>query len=406
MVRRGGGSSPVGMERDPVYIIDAVRTPMGRVNGRLQGLSLATLIAAVIRCPVERSLGGRLEIVGEVVFGNAVSAGAGQNFLRQAVLEAGLPESVPGYVIKNACASGLRAVRSACQAIRCGDVQVAVSGGAENVSQMPELLFKKNHDLKKIKNLTESLMHDGLWCSVSQRRMGSLCEDLVRRRGLLRKDQDDYAFRSYVRARTAQNEGWFAREIAALPMPGGKQCAEDETIRQNVSREVFDSFQGAFEPGGTVTAGNSAAPCDGAAALVLASETARRKYHLKPLARMLGSDSFAGSPQDVFGLQAEAIKIGLQKTGLALSQIDLFEIGEPFAAPVLWARQQLGIPDEKLNISGGDIVLGHPLGAAGTRALVTLLHGLERRNGRYGLVSVCLGGGGVETIIVEREKTG
>jgi len=392
------------MNQEPVYIIDAARTPMGRVNGRLQGLSVSSLIAVVIQHLRDRGLKDRAVRIDEAVFGNAVSAGAGQNFLRKAILDAGLPESVPGYVIKHACASGLRAIRSACQTIRCRDAQVVIAGGAESVSRMPEILFKKNHDLKKIKNLTESLMHDGLWCSVAQRRMGALCEDMVRDKGLTRRDQDDYAFRSYRRAIAARDEGWFQREIVPLRMPGGKTNEDDETIRRNVSREIFDSFQGAFEINGTITAGNSAAPCDGAAAVLLVSEEMRRRHLLKPLAGIVSCDSFAGAPQKVFGLQAAAIAACLHKTGLTASQIDLFEIGEPFAAPAVWVKQEMGIPDEKFNISGGDIVLGHPLGASGTRALVTLLYGLERCNGRYGLVSVCLGGGIVETIVVEREK--
>jgi acetyl-CoA C-acetyltransferase len=247
-------------------------------------------------------------------------------------------------------------------------------------------------------------MHDGLWCSVSDRWMGLLCEDLARKEKISKIEQDDYAFLSYQKAAKAQMQNWFQEEIISVRMLGDKKCDSDETIRRNISRDVFDTFESAFEHKGTVTAANSAAPCDGAAGCLLGSQKALERYSFQPLATIIACSSFAGSPKEVFSLQEQAIKVCLDKAGLSLAQIDLFEMSEAFATQMVFTQRQLNISDKKLNICGGDIALGHPLGAAGVRSLVTLVHLLKRKHKRYGLVCACLGGGGVLAAIIRRDK--
>lgn len=385
---------------NPVYIIEAIRSPMGRVNGRLRTSTVLDLSKTIIQALIDRHQ--HLD-VNEVIFGNAVSAGAGQNFIRKALLEAGLPEEVPGYIVSNVCASGLQAVINGAQSIRCADADVVISGGVESTSNMPELVFKRNHDIKKMKGLTESLMHDGLWCSVTSRWMGLLCEDLARQEGISKDEQDDYAYGSYQKASTAQAEGKFFDEIVALKMIGSGVHDNDETIRHNIKREIFNTFESAFEHKGTITAANSAALCDGAVGVLLASRRAFEACAFKPLAKIIAYDSMAGSARDVFALTEKSIRACIQKADLSLSDIDLFEVSEAFAAQMVLLQRKVNIPEQKLNIYGGDIALGHPLGAAGVRCLVTLTHALRRKKKKYGLACACLGGGGAISVLIERK---
>lgn len=388
------------MDHQAVYIVDAVRTPIGRVNGKLADCSLPFLTETIIRELVQKYSSIEKELNG-IVFGNAVSAGAGQNFIRKALIDAGVPVSVPAYTVSNVCASGLQAVINACQDIRLQDADLMIAGGAESVSQMPELIFKTDHELKKAKNLTKSFMHDGLWCSVANRWMGDLCEDLARREGISRKEQDDYAFSSYQKASAAQGRHEFDQEIVPVSVPTGKKCVKDETIRHNVTRAIFDSFESAFGYNGTITAANTAALCDGAAGCLLASQVAVDRYSFKPLAKVVGYVSVAGAAEDVFALTDQAVHSCLQKTQLSMSQIDLFEISEAFSAQMVLVRRRLVFEEEKLNVSGGDVALGHPLGAAGARILTTLVHSLKRKKKHYGLACACLGGGGALAVIIE-----
>ncbi|MEW5895359.1 MAG: thiolase family protein [Candidatus Omnitrophota bacterium] len=388
------------MPRQPVYIIDAVRTPMGRACGKMKLFSVDGLACSVFKALIQRNPEVKSAVDG-VVLGTAVSAGAGQNFVRKAMIDAGLPEKIPGYTTGCACASGLQAVINACQAILSGDAGLVIAASAESVSNMPELVFKRNHDIKKIRRLTESLMHDGLWCSISERWMGLLCEDMARKEKISRKDQDDYAFAGYQRAVEAQKKGFFADEIIPVTLAENKFLHEDETIRKNIKREIFDSFESAFELKGTITAGNSSAPCDGACGLVLAGENLVRENQLHPLARVVGYASIAGSARDVFYLAGHAVKEAVKKAGISLQNVGLFEASEAFAAQMIFIRKELGVSEHKFNIYGGDLVLGHPLGVAGGRVLVTLIHSLKRRKERYGVACVCYGGGGAIAAVLE-----
>jgi len=389
------------MNNENVYIIDALRTPLGRANGRLSAVSLSGLVRMLLEPFVEKYGLGKSG-VDEVIIGNAVSAGAGQNFTRKAVIDAGLPDTTPAYMVNNVCASGLQAVLNARQAIVSGEADFLIAGGAESVSHMPGLVFKKRHDVKKMKGLTESLMHDGLWCSVTDRWMGLLCEDMARKESISKKEQDDYAFQSYQKAAQAAKDGIFSDEIIPLRLGGGKICREDETIRHGITREIFDTFESAFEVRGSITAANSAAPCDGAAGLLLASGPVVQRMSLQPLARIVAGVSVAGKAKDVFRLGRKAVTECLRKSGLSSSEIDLFEINEAFAAQMVLMQRDMRLPEHKVNIFGGDIAMGHPLGVAGVRCLVTLVHALKRKKKRYGLVCACLGGGGALATLVER----
>ena len=376
---------------------------MGRAHGRLSAFPVSFLSRSVIEAFV-RKYDLETARVDEVVIGNAVSAGTGQNFVRKALIEAGLPETTPGYSVGNVCASGLQAVFSARQAVLAGEAQVIVAAGAESISHMPEYIFKKQQEIKKIKGLTEGLMHDGLLCSITGRWMGALCEDMARREKITKKEQDDYAFGSYQKLETAYEVAALQEEIIPLKLTGDKIFLKDETFRKGVKRDVFDSFQSAFEYQGTITAGNSSAPCDGAAGMLLASSGAVQRYAFKPLARIAACVSMAANPKNVFELAPDAINACARKAGLPLQQIDLFEISEAFAAQMVFLQRKLPFLERKMNVFGGDIALGHPLGAAGIRGAVTLVHAMRQRRKRYGLACVCLGGGGALAMCLENQE--
>lgn len=391
------------MTNHPVYIIDALRTPMGRANGRLSAFPVSFLSQSVLESFIHKYNLLQMKI-DEVIIGTGVSAGAGQNFVRKALIGAGLPDTTPGYSVGNVCASGLQAVINGQMSIFSGNAHMVIAAGAESVSHMPEYLFKTQQEIKKIKGLTEGLMHDGLLCSITDRWMGALCEDMARKEHIFKKEQDDYAFGSYQKAVHAHEEDAFVAETIPLKLTANKVFSTDETLRLNVKREVFDTFQSAFEYKGTITAGNSAAPCDGAAGVLLASLQAVQMNKLQPLARILGSVSVAGHPRDVFQLAPQAVKACAQKAGLSLKEIDLFEISEAFAAQMIFTQRALPVLEGKLNVFGGDIALGHPLGAAGIRGMVTLVHALKQKKKRHGIVCVCLGGGGSLAVCIENEQ--
>jgi len=393
------------MTNHPVYIVDALRTPMGRAHGRLSTFPLSFLAQSLIEALVKKYQFLSMPI-DEVVVGTAVSAGAGQHFVRKAMIDAGLPVTTPGYTIGNVCASGLQALDAGRKGILSGEARIVFAGGAESVSHMPEYIFKTHQEIKKIKGLTEGLMHDGLFCSISNRWMGALCEDMARQEQISKKEQDDYAFVSYQKAARAHEQKAFEEEIVPLKVTANKIFSQDETLRMNVKREVFDSFQSAFEHNGTITAGNSSAPCDGAAGVLLASAGAVREQAFHPKAKILSCVSVAGHPRDVFRLAPEAIKACAQKADLSPKEIDLFDVSEAFSAQMVFALRRMPFLEGRMNICGGDIALGHPLGAAGMRCLVTLVHAMMHEKKRYGIACACLGGGGAMAVCVENASIG
>ncbi|MDP2653556.1 MAG: thiolase family protein [Candidatus Omnitrophota bacterium] len=385
-----------------VYLVDGVRTPIGSPFKSLREFSAAKLSALVLKELVRRNRIAPDQIQ-EVIWGNVVSAGTGQNFAREAVIAAGFPPSLPAYLINNVCGAGLQALVLASRAIRSGDGDCFVVGGAESVSNAPGLNlegFDPNHPdpSKQVK----SSVHDGLLCQMTGRRMGELCEATARKSRISREDQDRFALESHRKAVAAQEQGKFAREIIPCRTADGKVVERDERPRKNLTIERLEALKPAFDPAGTLTAGNSSIPCDAAGGALVVSEDFAGKNRLKPLARVLGYSSIAVDPAEVFTCGPAVVRSCLKNAGMELKDIDLFEISEAFAAQMIHTVRGLEIPESKINIWGGDVALGHPLGAAGARVLVTLMHALVDQQKARGLACVCFGGGGAMAVAVER----
>ncbi len=379
-----------------IYIIEALRTPVGSSLKSLKSFSAAHLASAVIKEFLHRQAQIKNHI-DEVFLGNTVSAGTGQNIARQAVVLSGLPYSTPGVVVNSVCGSGLEAVIMGCRAIFCDGMDLVLAGGSESASQCPSLIYAKDQEP------VDSLVHDGLWCSMSNQHMGQIAETLAVKYKISKHDQDIFSYQSHVKAVSAQADFKFQKEIVSMKKEDGSFVDKDDRPRKNASLEMMEHMPAAFGQHGTITAANASAPADGAAVILLASFEAIAKYHLsKPKAKILGYASIALEPERCFEGATVAINESLKACNLSLADIDLFEIGESFASQVIWTQQELGIPAEKLNICGGDIALGHPLGSTGARLLVTLVHSLERDNKKYGVVSICFGSGGAISMVVER----
>ncbi len=392
------------MERDRPVILAAARTPIGKFRGSLAGLSATELGSAAIMAAVERA-GIRPEEVDEVIMGNVLAAGVGQAPARQAALGAGLPATVAALTINKVCGSGLKAVMLAAQAIRAGDADLVIAGGMESMSRAPFLAQRDGPPLGN-RLLIDALMQDGLLCARSAKAMGQIADELANRDAISRRDQDDFALESHRRAIRAVQSGAFAAEIAPVKVPGRKGQAvvvsSDEGPQPDTSAERLGTLAPAFGREGTVTAGNASMISDGAAALVVASPQAARMLGQKPLGRIVAAATWGTEPEDLFIAPVSAIRMVLEKAGLAASQIDRFELNEAFAAQMLACLRRLELPADRVNVHGGAIALGHPIGASGARVLVTLLHELERADLRYGLASLCLGGGNAVAMIIER----
>ena len=381
------------MEETPVYILECFRSPVGKMFKALKALPPADLAATVLRAGLKRS-GISPEDIQEVVVGNAVSAGLGQNLPRAVALAAGIPVSVPAYSVGNVCASGLQAFLNVVNPLRSSAPQLAAAVAVESASHNPELITLDGSRLS-------SLQMDGLRCSVTGRSMGDLCEDLARANKISRSDQDRYAVMSHSRAVQAQREGAFAREL--VPVFSGENVVldQDEGPRPAISLDRLAQLPPVFQPEGTITAGNASAPADGACVVLAASEAYVKMSPHPPLAVVRGCASAYVAPRDVFSSAAEAVRRCCRQCRWRMEEVDIFEVCEAFAAAVLITRNQLSLPEEKLNINGGDIALGHPLGASGLRCLVTLTHLLKQRKQKKGIVSVCFGGGGALAVGIE-----
>ena len=389
---------------DMPVILAATRTPIGKFRGALAALAATELGSAAISAAIERA-GIRPEAVEEVIMGNVLAAGVGQAPARQAALGAGLPATVAALTINKVCGSGLKAVMLAAQAIRAGDAELIVAGGLESMSRAP---FLSQRDAPPLGNrlLIDALMQDGLVCARSAKAMGEIADELARREAISRRGQDDFALESHRRANRAVQEGAFAAEIVPVSVPGRKGqvivVSQDEGPQPDTSAERLGSLSPAFGREGTVTAGNASMISDGAAALVVASERAAGRLGRRPLGRIVASATSGTEPEDLFIAPVSAIHEVLKRAGLVASQIDRFELNEAFAAQMLACLRRIDLPRDRVNVNGGAIALGHPIGASGARVLVTLLHELERSGGRYGLASLCLGGGNAVAMIVER----
>lgn len=386
-------------------IVSAVRTPIGAFLGALAELPAPRLGAIAIRAALERA-GLQPAMVDEVIMGNVLTAGVGQAPARQAALFAGLPEHVPCMTINKVCGSGLKAVMLADQAIRCGDAEIVVAGGQESMSNAPYLIPKARTGLRMgHAQLIDSMLHDGLWDVYNQFHMGDAAELCARTCHISREEQDEYAALSYRRALEAQAKGYFAEEI--VPVTYERATGQTVTVDTDeepgkVRFEKIPHLKPVFRPDGTVTAANASSIDDGAAALVVMSEKRAEQLGLQPLARIVAHGSVAQKPEWFTTAPIEGIRRLLAKVGLQLDEVDLFEINEAFAVVALVAQKQLGIPLERLNVHGGAVALGHPIGASGARILVTLLHALRRYRKRYGVAAICIGGGEASALLVER----
>jgi len=385
------------------FILSACRTPIGKFRGSLSSLPVTELGAHVVRETVYRA-GLEPGNIDEVILGNVLSAGVGQAPARQAALRAGLPPTVAALTVNKVCGSGLKAVMLAAQGVRCGDVELVVAGGMESMSQAGFVMPRDAHALGD-RRLLDSLTHDGLTCSFSQQSMGEIAEGLAKQTGISRQEQDSFALESHRRAVAAAESGAFPAEIVPISMRRSSEefVSRDEGPRSDTSLERLSKLAPSFNSGGTVTAGNSSKISDGAAAVVVGSSKLAKSSGKRPLARIVASAGSGGEPQDVFTAPVEAIRRVVAKANRSLDEIDLFEINEAFAVQMLACMRELGLPADRVNIHGGAIALGHPIGASGARVLVTLLGALERLGGRLGVAALCLGGGNAVAMLVERD---
>ena len=385
-------------------ILSAARTPMGAFGGALATVPAPDLGATVIRAALERA-GVEAAHVDEVVMGCVLTSGVGQAPARQAALGAGLPDSVPCLTINKVCGSGMKAVMLADQAIRAGDADVVVAGGMENMSRAPFLLDKARYGYGYGNStLTDALFHDGLRDAYDSNPMGVAADLCATSCDVSREAQDAFSVESYTRAQAASTEGRFDAEVAPVTVKGrkGDTVVSTDEGPFKVQFDKIPGLRGAFSKEGTVTAATASTIDDGAAALVVASEDWAREHGLAPMCTVVAAAQHAKAPVEFTTAPVQAVEKVLAKAGLTIDQIDLFEVNEAFAVVALAAQDALGIPHEKLNVNGGAVALGHPIGASGARILTTLVHAMAARGARYGLAAICIGGGEATAIVLER----
>ena len=390
-------------------ILSAVRTPSGNFQGSLSGFTAPQLGALVVKEAVKRAGIPDPEDIQEVIMGNVVSAGLGQNPARQAAIFADLPVSVGAFTLNKVCGSGLKAVMLAAQAIRAGDADLFVSGGMESMSQAPYLIRGRSGQLKfGHKELVDALLHDGLWDPFENWGMGNAAEFIAGEYDVSREEMDQFAYQSHQKALSAIDQGKFKDEVVAIEIQGKKGTVSifdtDETPRRDTSLEALGNLKPAFIKDGKVTAGNAPGLNDGASALVVASEAKAEEMGTAPLARIIGYAQSAVEPKYLFYAPAVALPLLLEKIGWSLDEVDLIELNEAFAAQVLAdgkALADIGWDWDKVNVHGGAIALGHPIGASGARILTTLIYALKDRGLKRGLASLCLGGAEAVALAIE-----
>lgn len=389
-----------------VVIASAVRTPIGSFNGSLKNISPGDLGATVIKEALKRA-NVSPEKVDEVFMGSVLQGGHGQGIARQASIKAGIPVEVPATTVNMICGSGLKTVSLAAQTILAGDNEIVVVGGTENMSQAPYLIKKARWGHKMGHGeIIDVMIHDGLTDVFNNYHMGITAENIVERWELTREEQDEFAATSQQRAAKARSEGKFKDEIVPVEIPQRKGDPiifdTDEYIREGTTAESLSKLRPAFKKDGTVTAGNASGINDGAAALVVMTKEKAEELGIEPLATIVSYAS-AGVEPEIMGIgPVPATKKALKKANLTIEDLDLIEANEAFAAQSLAVAKELGFDMEKVNVNGGAIALGHPIGASGARILVTLLHEMKRRNSKYGLATLCIGGGMGEAVIVKR----
>jgi acetyl-CoA C-acetyltransferase len=388
-----------------VVILGMARTPIGSFQGALASVPATRLASTAMKAALERS-GIRPDAVSEVILGNILTAGEGQAPARQAMIHAGIPDSVPAMTINKVCGSGMKSMILGAQAILCGDADVVVAGGMESMSQAPYLMpsarsgYRMGHQ-----QVLDHLIHDGLWDPYGSQHMGSCAEAAARKLDITRQHQDEYATQSFRRAQEAQKAGKFKGEIVAVEVAGRKGDVALVDQDEGPGKAQFDKMAGlkpVFDKAGTITAANASTINDGAAVVVLASAEKARELGAKPLARLVSYGANAQEPLWFTTAPAEAMRRSMKRAGWDVGGIDLFEVNEAFAVVALAAQRELRIPMEKFNVWGGAISLGHPIGASGARIVITLLSALKDKGLKRGLAGICIGGGEATAVCVER----
>lgn len=408
MTTGNGHSNGHGKSATDAMIIGAARTPQGKLLGTLQSLTAPQLGMVAVKAAVERS-GIVPSDVDEVILGQVVAAGTGQAVARQLWIGAGYPDRVGGLMINKACGSGLKAIMLATNAIRAGDGSAYVAGGVESMSNAPYLDMAARTGVRfGHVQLKDSLLTDGLWCSMENWAMGDAAEFIADQFEVTREEMDEFALESHRKAAAATDSGAFKAEIAPVTLKGKRATTIeiDEPIRRDTTLEALAALKPAFQPEGRVTAGNAPGLNDGAAATVVTTRAYADAHHLHPMARIVAYGQAAVAPKWLFYAPVKAIPIALERAGWKMADVDLFEINEAFAAQVLadlagLARERYELPSEKLNVNGGAIALGHPVGASGARVVVTLIHALQARGLKRGVAALCLGGAEAVALALE-----
>jgi len=389
--------------KNGVFLAGGVRTPIGAFCGAFDSTPAPALGSAVVRAAIARS-GIPSDQINEVIFGNVVGAGLGQNVARQAAIGAGLRPDVGAVTVNKVCGSGLKSVMLAAQAIKCGDASVIIAGGTENMSRAPYLLERAREGYRMGNGeLVDSMIRDGLWDVYNNLHMGTCGDRAAEKYSFTRQQQDDFAVGSFTRALDAVRKGAFAKEIEPVSVKSGRETiviSEDETPKK-FNEEKLRKLRPAFGPAGTITAGNASSINDGAAALVVVSPEKVAELGLKPQAKILGYATFSREPEWFTVAPIGAISKLMKMLDLDVSKVDLFEINEAFAVVPMAAMQELGIPRDKVNVHGGAVALGHPIGASGARTLVTLIHALQEKGAKIGINCLCIGGGEAVAMAVQ-----
>jgi acetyl-CoA C-acetyltransferase len=388
-----------------VVIVSAVRTPVGKFLGGLSSLSATEMGAIAVRAAVERA-GIAANSVDECVMGCVLPAGLGQNPARQAALRGGLSDSVSALTINMVCGSGLRAVSLAAQAIAQGDSEIAVAGGMESMSNAPYLLPSARKGMRMGDAVAvDSMVRDGLWCACEDFHMGETAELVADKHGFTREQQDQFALESHRRATEAWKAGRFDAEVIPVQIPGKKgstTVARDESVREDASFEALAALKPAFRKEGTVTAGNAPGVNDAAAAVVVMSAEKARELGLQPMATVRAQATSGVAPRWVMLAPVIGVQRVLKRAGWSMDEVDLFELNEAFSVQALGVTKELGLGLERVNVNGGAVAIGHPIGASGARVLVTLLHEMQRRDAHKGVAALCLGGGNSVAMALER----
>jgi acetyl-CoA C-acetyltransferase len=392
-----------------IVIVSGVRTPVGKFQGSLSDIPATRLGAVVVNEAVKRAQLEHAQI-DECIMGNVVSAGLGQNPARQAAIFGGLPPEVSAFTVNMVCGSGLRAVALAAQSIQTGNADIVVAGGMESMTNAPYLLPQARSGFR-MGNATavDSMVHDGLWDVYNDFHMGHTAELVAEKYNITREDQDCFALLSHKKAAAAWREGRFAAEVVPVEIPAKKKGQPptlfnyDESIREDSTIEALRALKPAFKKDGTVTAGNAPGVNDAAAAVVVMTAAKASSLGLRPLARIVSHATSGIDPKWVMMAPVNGARKAIERAGWTIDSIDLFEFNEAFAAQALAVTRELGVPEEKVNVNGGSVAIGHAIGASGARVLVTIMHELIRRNARRGLAALCLGGGNSVAMCIERE---